>query len=267
MDDLDDSMNDILASMEIPEDIQPSTSKGSVNSKESSQNKPQNEVKLITSAKIQVHSNQKGNPLLKSITNVAWEFNDKIVPDYVVGKHGKLKFYFIKFGNCKFASFTACILFLSIKYHNLKPDYIHERLKQLGKNYELRILLVHADIKECHNALKHLTRICLLADLTLMVAWSYEEAGKIVENYKLYENVNAEKLMERQDDVDDYQKVINALTSIKSVNKTDAATILTNFGTLENLVKASENKLASCIGLGPKKAQQLIKLFNEPFMK
>lgn len=100
-----------------------------------------------------------------------------------------------------------------------------------------------------------------------MVAWSYEEAGKIVENYKLYENVNAEKIMERQDDVDDYQKIINALTSIKSVNKTDAATILTNFGTLENLVKASESKLASCIGLGPKKAQQLIKLFNEPFMK
>jgi len=174
--------------------------------------------------------------------------------------------YFIKLSYWMFTSFAACILFLSIKYHNLKPDYIHERLKQLGKNYELRILLVHADIKDCQNPLKHLTRICLLADLTLMLAWSYEEAGKIVENYKLYENVSAEKLMERQDDNDDYQKVINALTSIKSVNKTDAATILTNFGTLENLVKASDGQLSSCIGLGPKKAQQLIKLFNEPFL-
>lgn len=94
MDDLDDSMNDILASMEIPEDVQPSTSKNNDNLKESSENKIQNEVKLITSAKIQVHSNQKGNPLLKSITNVAWEFNDKIVPDYVVGKHGKIKLKF-----------------------------------------------------------------------------------------------------------------------------------------------------------------------------
>ncbi|KAL7029442.1 hypothetical protein ACKWTF_006246 [Chironomus riparius] len=248
MEELDDSMNDVLANMDIPDDIQPTTSKTSVNSKETSQNKAQNEVKLITSAKIQVHSNQKGNPLLKSITNVPWEYNDKIVPDYVVGKH-------------------ACILFLSIKYHNLKPDYIHERLKQLGKNYELRILLVHIDVKECHNPLKHLTRICLLTDMTLMLAWSYDEAGKIVENYKLYENVSAEKLMERQDDIDDHQKVVNALTAIKSVNKTDAATILTNFGTLENLVKASESQLASCIGLGPKKAQQLIKLFNEPFLK
>jgi len=94
MDDLDDSMNDILANMDIPEDIQPTTSKGSDISKESSQNKVQNEVKLITSAKIQVNSNQRGNPLLKSITNVPWEYNDKIVPDYVVGKHGKLVLFY-----------------------------------------------------------------------------------------------------------------------------------------------------------------------------
>ena len=87
MDELDDSMNDVLANMDIPEDIQPTTSKTSVDSKETSQNK----VQLITSAKIQVNSNQKGNPLLKSITNVPWEYNDKIVPDYVVGKHGKFK--------------------------------------------------------------------------------------------------------------------------------------------------------------------------------
>lgn len=162
--------------------------------------------------------------------------------------------------------FTACVLFLSIKYHNLKPEYIHERLKQLGKTYELRVLLVHVDIKESHNALKHLTRICLLADLTLMLAWSYEEAGRIVENYKLFENCSAERLMEKEDN-DSYQKVINALTSIKSVNKTDAATILTNFGTLENLVKANESKLNSCIGLGPKKAQKLLELFKKPFLK
>lgn len=37
---------------------------------------------------------------------------------------------------------TTCALFLSLKYHNLKPDYINERLKQLGKLYELRVLLV-----------------------------------------------------------------------------------------------------------------------------
>lgn len=37
---------------------------------------------------------------------------------------------------------TICALFLSLRYHNLNPDYIHERLKQLGARYELRVLLV-----------------------------------------------------------------------------------------------------------------------------
>lgn len=88
-------------------------------------------------------------------------------------------------------------MFLSIRYHNLKPDYLSERLKKLGKNYQLRVLLVHVDNKEPHNALKHLTRICLLADLTLMLAWSSEEAGKIIETYKMYENAPAEKIQEK----------------------------------------------------------------------
>jgi len=65
---------------------------------------------------------QRGNPLLKSIFNVPWEY-EEIVPDYVMGR-------------------TTCALFLSLRYHNLNPDYINERLKQLGKQYELRVLLV-----------------------------------------------------------------------------------------------------------------------------
>lgn len=62
-------------------------------------------------------------------------------------------------------------------------------------------------------------------------------------------------------------QVVNALTSIKGVNKTDASTLLTNFGTLENLIQASEAKLNSCQGLGTRKAQKIVKVFNEPFLK
>lgn len=77
-----------------------------------------------------------GNPILKSITNVPWEFDDSIIPDYVVGK-------------------TAGILFLSLRYHSLNPDYIHNRLKELGKRFELRVLLVQVDTKVCANMQFH----------------------------------------------------------------------------------------------------------------
>lgn len=75
-----------------------------------------------------VNPKQRGNPILKSISNVAWEFDDTIIPDYVVGA-------------------TAGILYLSLRYHTLNPDYIHNRLKELGKRFELRVLLVQVDTK------------------------------------------------------------------------------------------------------------------------
>ena len=36
--------------------------------------------------------------------------------------------------------------FFSLRYHNFNPDYIHNRLKQLGNRFELRILLVLVDV-------------------------------------------------------------------------------------------------------------------------
>lgn len=137
----DDSFDEVLASMDMPggssEKQKPSTS----------ETDSCNKIKTPNVNAVQVNSNQRGNPVLKSITSVPWEFNSQIIPDYVVGR-------------------TSCVLFLSIRYHNLKPEYINDRLKLLGKSYELRVLLVHVDIKEPQNALKHLTRVCLLADLT-----------------------------------------------------------------------------------------------------
>lgn len=142
--------------------------------------------KVFSPNSILVNSKQRGNPLLKSITNAKWEF-DEIIPDYIVGR-------------------ATCVLYLSLKYHNYKPDYILERLKELGKAFELRILLVQIDMKDPHNALKQLTRICILANLTLMLAWNAEEAGKIIETYKLYENRPADLIMEKTDGVP-HQKV------------------------------------------------------------
>lgn len=60
--------------------------------------------------------------MLKLITSVPWEY-DEVVPDYEISRN-------------------ICILFISVRYHNMNPDYINNRLKELGKKYELRVLLV-----------------------------------------------------------------------------------------------------------------------------
>ncbi|CAH4035704.1 DNA excision repair protein ERCC-1 [Pieris brassicae] len=193
-----------------------------------------------------VNQKQRGNPLLKFIVSVPWEY-DEIIPDYEIGK-------------------TIGILFLSVRYYNLNPDYINNRLKDLGKKYDLRVLLVQVDLKDPHAALKNLTRICLLTDLTLMLAWSPEEAAKIIENYKIYENKPPDKIMEKIEN-DPHQKIVNALSSIKPVNKTDALTLIATFSTLENIIKATEKKLSECPGFGATKAKKLYRALHEPFLK
>ncbi|XP_045296844.1 DNA excision repair protein ERCC-1 isoform X5 [Leopardus geoffroyi] len=103
------------------------------------------------SSSIIVSPRQRGNPVLKFVRNVPWEFGD-VLPDYVLGQ-------------------STCALFLSLRYHNLHPDYIHGRLQSLGKSFALRVLLVQVDVKDPQQALKELAKMCILADCTLVLAW------------------------------------------------------------------------------------------------
>ncbi|NXI41415.1 ERCC1 protein, partial [Galbula dea] len=78
------------------------------------------------SSSIVVSPRQRGNPVLRFVRNVPWEFGD-IIPDYVLGQ-------------------STCALFLSLRYHHLNPGYIHERLRQLGRSYGLQLLLLQVDV-------------------------------------------------------------------------------------------------------------------------
>ncbi|XP_046539900.1 DNA excision repair protein ERCC-1 isoform X1 [Equus quagga] len=236
-----------------------------------------------------VSPRQRGNPVLKFVRNVPWEFGD-VLPDYVLGQ-------------------STCALFLSLRYHNLHPDYIHQRLQTLGKSFALRVLLVQVDVvseghsaagrpvpicemgllgssgrsnplqgetsllliffsiqKDPQQALKVLAKMCILADCTLVLAWSPEEAGRYLETYKAYEQKPADLLMEKLEQ-DFVSRVTECLTTVKSVNKTDSQTLLATFGSLEQLIAASREDLALCPGLGPQKARRLFDVLHEPFLK
>ncbi|XP_072389975.1 DNA excision repair protein ERCC-1 [Diabrotica undecimpunctata] len=195
---------------------------------------------------ILVNPKQRGNPLLKAIHNVPWEYED-ITPDYEMGS-------------------TTCALFLSIRYHNLNPDYIHDRLKKLGQSYQLRVLLVQIDVKDPHHVLKNLTRICILADLTLILAWSAEEAGKIIETYKIYENKPADYIKEKGES-SPYLRLIQVLTSIRIVNKSDAMALIDKFKTLDRILQASELQLAEMPGFGLRKANKLYTTLHSKFCR
>uniref|UniRef100_A0A8C6B0F7 ERCC excision repair 1, endonuclease non-catalytic subunit n=1 Tax=Monodon monoceros TaxID=40151 RepID=A0A8C6B0F7_MONMO len=169
-----------------------------------------------------VSPRQRGNPVLRFVRNVPWEFGD-VLPDYVLGQ-------------------STCALFLSLRYHSLHPDYIHGRLQSLGKSFALRVLLVQVDVKDPQQALKELAKMCILADCTLILAWSPEEAGRYLETYKAYEQKPADLLMEKLE-----QDFVSR--------------------SLEQLIAASREDLALCPGLGPQKARRLFDVLHEPFLK
>ncbi|KAM3861935.1 DNA excision repair protein ERCC-1 [Diretmus argenteus] len=193
-----------------------------------------------------VSPRQRGNPILKFVRSVPWEFGE-VVPDYVLGQ-------------------TTCALFLSLRYHTLNPNYIHERLKQLGQTFTLRVLLTQVDVKDPHHALKELARICIMADCTFILAWSPEEAGRYLETYKAYEKKPADVLKE-QVEKNYLSKVTDCLTTVKSVNKTDAVTLLSTFSSVEGIINASKEDLVLCPGLGPQKARRLYDVLHQPFLK
>lgn len=193
-----------------------------------------------------VSPRQRGNPILKFVRSVPWEFGE-VVPDYVLGQ-------------------TTCALFLSLRYHNLNPNYIHDRLKHLGNAFTLRVLLIQVDVKDPHHALKELARICVMADCTLILAWSPEEAGRYLETYKSYEKKPAD-LLKEQVEKDYLSKVTDCLTTVKSINKTDAITLLSTFSSVEGIIKASKEDLVLCPGLGPQKARRLYDVLHKPFLK
>ncbi|KAG9768452.1 DNA repair protein rad10, partial [Aureobasidium melanogenum] len=193
---------------------------------------------------ILVSTRQKGNPILKHVTSVPWEWAE-IPCDYVLGV-------------------TTCALFLSLKYHRLHPEYIYGRIRQLGKLYNLRILLTMVDITNHEEALKELSKTSMINNLTLILCWSSQEAGRYLELYKSYEHASAASIRAHQ--AETYQESLTEfVTTPRNINKTDAASLISNFGSLRNAINAQPEELALVPGWGEKKIRAWVTTVREPF--
>ncbi|KAK6383102.1 ssDNA endonuclease and repair protein rad10 [Exophiala oligosperma] len=189
---------------------------------------------------ILVSTRQKGNPILNHVKSLPWEYSD-IPCDYVLGA-------------------TTCALFLSLKYHRLHPD----RIRQLGKLYNLRILLTMVDITNHEEALKELSKTSMINNLTLILCWSSQEAGRYLELFKSYEHASPASIRAHQ--AETYQESLTEfVTTPRTINKTDAASLISNFGSLRAAVNAQPEELALVPGWGEKKVKAWTTTVREPF--
>ena len=198
------------------------------------QPKPQAIASRQGPSAILVSTRQKGNPILNHIRSLPWEYSDTPA-DYVLGV-------------------TTCGLFLSLKYHRLHPEYIYGRIRALGKMYNLRILLTMVDITNHEEALRELSKTSMINNLTLILCWSAQEAGRYLELFKSYEHASPASIRAHQ--AESYRESLTEfITTPRSINKTDAASLISNYGTLKAAVNASPEELALIPGFGEKKVK------------
>jgi DNA excision repair protein ERCC-1 len=208
------------------------------------QPKPQALPSRSGPSSILVSPRQKGNPILNNVKSVAWEYSD-IPADYVVGA-------------------TTCALFLSLKYHRLHPEYIYNRIRDLKGQYNLRVLLTMVDIENHEEPLKELSKTSLVNNVTVMLCWSAQEAGRYLELFKTFENA-APTSIRAQQSSGYSESMVEFITVPRSINKTDAVSLVANFGSIRTAVNAGPEEMGLIAGWGEKKVQRWCNAVREPF--
>ncbi|KUJ20748.1 uncharacterized protein LY89DRAFT_640555 [Mollisia scopiformis] len=205
---------------------------------------PQAIASRSTGSSILVSPRQKGNPILTNLRSFAWEYSD-IPADYVLG-------------------LTTCALFLSLKYHRLHPEYIYNRIKALQGKYNLRVLLTMVDIGNHEDSLKELSKTSLVNNVTIILCWSAAEAARYLELYKSYEHANHSAI--RGTESKGYaEKMVDFVTVPRSINKTDAVSLVSAFGSIRAAVNARPEEIAVVGGWGEKKVKRWCAVVDEPF--
>ncbi|KAJ5560052.1 Mating-type switching protein swi10 [Penicillium frequentans] len=193
---------------------------------------------------ILVSTRQKGNPILNHIKLVPWEYTETPA-DYVIGM-------------------TTCALFLSLKYHRLHPEYVYSRIRLLAGKFNLRIVLVMVDIPNHEEVLKELSKTSIVNNLTLILCWSAPEAAHYLELFKSSENAQPTAIRTQQ--AQSYKEsLVEFVTTPRSINKSDAASLISTFGSLQNAVNAQPEQINSVPGWGEKKVQQWCNAVREDF--
>lgn len=193
-----------------------------------------------------VHVRQRGNPVLKWIRQVTMDMADTIDADFVAGKR-------------------TGILYLSLRYHHLKPGYIYGRVREMGL-FEVRVLLVLVDVSDWAEGMRELSKLAVLKGLVVLCAGSLLEAGRYLEMLRALDLKTADDIRERTEE--DYSsRLQSVLSSVRAVNKTDATTLAFNFGPLKNIADASIADLQACPGIGERKVTRLHAALYQPFLK
>ncbi|KAK1349382.1 DNA excision repair protein ERCC-1 [Hamiltosporidium tvaerminnensis] len=151
---------------------------------------------------ITVNTNQKGNNILNFLSKSTFCFGENIKTDYETA--------------------NASIIFLSLKFHCVKPEYIYKRIKTSTKNR--KILLLHADTVNYELKIEELFQIADTNNFILIIAFSNEECARYIQAFDINEKRSLDILRKKETNQKEIYETF--LCYFPKINKTDASKII-----------------------------------------
>lgn len=187
---------------------------------------------------IKVSQLQRGNGLLEFLGPATWHYDSAITADYEINQ-------------------SVAVLFLSLKFHACKPEYIYKRINRL-KEARVRLVMVLVDVPNYNLSLRELFST---VPLSIVLCRSHEECARYVRGFDLAERRSYDALRRGQAGVDSFLK------AFPGINKTDCAGIRSSYGSVQKLLAAGAVGLAKIPGMGEAKAEGMAKYLKMPFKK
>lgn len=120
------------------------------------------------------------------------------------------------------------------------------------------------DIPNHEDALRELSKTSLVSNVTVILAWSAAEAARYLELYKSYEHAGFDAIRGQQ--VSGYaERLVEFVTVPRNINKADAVSLVSAFGSLRHAVNAGPDQVGVVSGWGERKVKAWCKAVNEPF--
>uniref|UniRef100_A0A914SAT3 ERCC1-like central domain-containing protein n=1 Tax=Parascaris equorum TaxID=6256 RepID=A0A914SAT3_PAREQ len=205
---------------------------------------------------------QEGNPVLKYIRNVPFEWAD-------------IKVVF----SIDFIEKTPHLILQLSEVTNFQADF--EAGKEMdGADYIIKVLLVLVNVDQ-RFMLRELNLFCYRTGWTLVLCYSPEEAAEYLENFHMAKNKNEQTavtamqakkkkrqgISETNESCQQIQRAVDLLCGIRSISTSDAQRLIGTFGSIAAIANADIERLSLCPGLGPVKAENIFTFFRIPFIK
>lgn len=125
-------------------------------------------------------------------------------------------------------------------------------------------MLVLVDVQDNATILLFLNKLAITNSMTLILAWTEEEAARYLETFKAFDGKDA-SIIQKKEQTHFGDQVADFLGSSKGVNKTDSVQLLAQFSNLRSLMEASMDELGLVTGMGEVKVRRLHDAFHKPF--